>query len=137
MTYTGTCLCGAVRYEAEGPLRPVVGCHCRQCRKWTGHFVAATSAPRAGVTITGEVRWFRSSDFARRGFCPECGSSLFWDGPGDNLSICAGSLDGNPDLPMAGHIYCADKGAYYAIADGLPQAPERDPELTTMADGPG
>ena len=50
-----------------------------------------------------------------------------------NLSIHAGTLDAAPELAMAGHIYCADKGAYYEITDPLPQAPGRDPELTTMA----
>lgn len=131
MTTTGGCLCGAVRYTVTGPLRPVVACHCGQCRKSSGHHVAATSAPRAAVAVEGELRWFASSATARRGFCPTCGSQLFWDGPGANLSIFAGSLDGPTGLAMAGHIYTADKGDYYAIADGLPAAEGRDPALTT------
>ena len=129
---TGSCLCGAVTYRVSGPLRPVIGCHCAQCRKTSGHHVAATSALRESVEVTGEVRWFRSSDTARRGFCPACGSNLFWDGPGANMAIMAGTLDGPTGLRMAGHIYCADKGDYYEIADGLPQAEGRDPALTTM-----
>ncbi len=129
---TGSCLCGAVRYAVEGELRPVVACHCTQCRKASGHHVAATSARRDGVSITGDVTWFRSSDTARRGFCGTCGSNLFWDGPGENLSIFAGTIDGKTGLSLKGHIYCADKGDYYEIADGLPQADARDPDLTTM-----
>lgn len=129
---TGGCLCGAVRYRVHGPLRPVIACHCQQCRKTSGHHVAATSAPRDAVAIEGEVRWYRSSDTARRGFCPVCGSNLFWDGKGRNLSILAGTLDGPTGLRLAGHIYCADKGDYYEIADGLAQAPGADPALTTM-----
>ena len=130
--YTGGCLCGAITYRVTGPLRPVIACHCAQCRKTSGHHVAATSARREDVAISGDVQWYASSDTARRGFCPICGSNLFWDGPGANLSIFAGTLDGDPGLAMAGHIYCADKGAYYAITDGLPQADGRDPALTTM-----
>jgi len=130
---TGSCLCGAVRYTVTGPMRPVVACHCTQCRKSSGHFVAASSAPRDAVAITGEVTWYRSSVHARRGFCGTCGSSLFWDGAGANLSIHAGTLDGPTGLTLAGHIYCADKGDYYEIDDGLPQAAVRDPGLTTMA----
>ena len=129
---TGSCLCGAVAYRVTGPLRPVIACHCAQCRKTSGHHVAATSARRESVEITGEVRWYRSSDTAQRGFCPVCGSNLFWDGPGANLSIFAGTLDTPTGLKMAGHIYCADKGDYYEIADGLPQAAARDPGLTTQ-----
>ncbi|MEL6203869.1 MAG: GFA family protein [Pseudomonadota bacterium] len=129
---TGGCLCGAIRYRVTGPMRPVVACHCSQCRRTSGHHVAATSAPRASVEITGEPRWYQSSPTARRGFCPVCGSQLFWDGPGVNLSIFAGTLDDAEGLTLAGHIFCADKGAYYEIADGTPQRPGADPAFTTQ-----
>lgn len=129
---TGGCLCGAVSYEVTGPLRPVVACHCRQCRKTSGHHVAATSAARDHVRIKGDVRWYASSESAKRGFCPICGSNLFWDGPGSHLSIFAGTLDGPTGLRVAGHIFCADKGDYYEIADALPQIDQDDPTLTTQ-----
>lgn len=131
-TKTGGCLCGAIRYRATGSLRPVIACHCAQCRKMSGFHVAATSAPRQSVSITGDVTWYQSSERARRGFCPTCGSNLFWDGPGENLSIFAGTLDGPTGLTLVGHIYCADKGDYYEIADDLPRANGYDPTLTTM-----
>mgnify|MGYP001816740329 CR=1 FL=1 len=129
---TGSCLCGAVRYRVTGPMRPVIACHCTQCRKASGHHVAATSARRGTVEISGELRWYQSSEKARRGFCPTCGSNLFWDGPGENLSIFAGTLDGGTGLELKGHIYCADKGDYYEIADDLPHADRRAPALTTQ-----
>jgi hypothetical protein len=123
-SHEGGCLCGAVRYQAEGPLRPVVMCHCTQCRRMTGHFLAATAAKRAGFSIgnPAAVAWYEASDSARRGFCRHCGSTLFWDGHGhDYISIAAGSLDDSTGLSAACHIFVADKGDYYAIADGLPQ----------------
>lgn len=129
---TGSCLCGAVTYEVKGPLRPVIACHCRQCRKTSGHHVAATSAARTDIEIEGKVTWFASSPSARRGFCGTCGSNLFWDGPGSHLSIFAGTLDTPTGLTLAGHIFCADKGDYYSIADALPQAAQDDPDLTTQ-----
>jgi hypothetical protein len=132
VSVTGSCLCGAVRYRAEGPLRPVIACHCSQCRRTSGHHVAATAAPREGLAIEGEARWFASSARARRGFCPRCGSNLFWDGPGTHLSIFAGSIDGDPGVRLAGHIFCADKGAYYEIEGDLPRADGADPILTTQ-----
>ena len=136
MSATGGCLCGAVRYRVTGPLRPVIACHCTQCRRMSGHHVAATSAPRESVEIDGQITWYASSPAARRGFCPVCGSNLFWDGAGAGLSIFAGTLDGDPGLRLAGHIFCADKGAYYAIPeDGLPRAEGADPALTTRIDG--
>lgn len=128
MVARGSCLCTAIRYEVRGPLRPVIACHCRQCRKTSGHYVAATSAPIESISISGAPRWYRSSDRAERGFCPICGSNLFWRADG-HMSIFAGSLDEHPELKMAGHIYCDDKGAYYEITDGLPQSGGWDPKL--------
>lgn len=113
-------------------MRPVIACHCVQCRKTSGHFVAATSAERGAVEISGEVAWYQSSKTARRGFCPACGSNLFWDGPGSHLSIMAGTLDAPTGLRLKGHIFCADKGDYYEIADDLPCAAQDDPALTTQ-----
>ena len=56
---TGGCLCGAVRYRVDGPLDPVVACHCTQCRRSTGHHAAATGARREDVTIDGDGRLVR------------------------------------------------------------------------------
>ena len=131
-SHQGSCLCGDVTYRVTGELRQVVACHCGQCRKTSGHHVAATSAPRETVEIEGDVTWYHSSETARRGFCGRCGSNLFWDGPGANLSIFAGTLDGATGLTLKGHIYCDDKGDYYEIADVAPKAGGRDPNLTTM-----
>ncbi len=129
---TGSCLCGAVAYTVTAPLRPVVACHCTQCRKTSGHYVSATSAPRESVAIRGDVTWYQSSADARRGFCGTCGSNLFWDGGGKNISIFAGTIDGKTGLTTAGHIFCADKGDYYEIPSGIPQVDGADPDLTTQ-----
>ena len=121
----GGCLCGAVRYEVRGPLRPIVACHCTQCRRQSGHFMASTSCLREDLALTNEdgLRWFQSSAAARRGFCGECGSVLFWESKGsDRISIAAGGIDGPTGLTIAQHIFVADKGDYYRIEDGLPQA---------------
>lgn len=131
MTAQGGCLCGAVRYRVAGPLRRVVACHCSQCRRSSGHFVAATAAAWADVAVEGPVAWYESSPGVRRGFCPTCGANLFWAGPNRaRVSILAGSLDLPTGLALAGHIFAAAKGDYYAIADGLPQAAARDPAMT-------
>src|SRR5208282_6413584 len=56
----GSCLCGGVRYEVRGPLRDVIACHCSQCRRTTGHYMAATAAKRAHFTVTRDdgLRWY-------------------------------------------------------------------------------
>jgi hypothetical protein len=122
---TGACLCGAVRYRVTGPLRPIVASHCTQCRRMTGHFLAATAARRRDFELLAqtELRWYVSSPEARRGFCARCGSTLFWEAAGrDYLSIAAGTLDGATGLAIARHIFVADKGDYYQLADGVPQS---------------
>ena len=118
---TGSCLCGAVRYEVAGPLRPVIVCHCSQCRKQTGSFMHATAAANVDFKIVEErgLKWYRASAAAKRGFCGECGSVLFWkpDGAG-HISFTAGSLDGKTGLAIEGHIFCDDAGDYYEISGG-------------------
>ena len=127
--HEGGCLCGAVRYRLSGALRPIFGCHCRQCRKTSGHFVAATAIKRERLSILeGEDKlgWFESSPGVRRGFCSVCGSSLFWDRASlPVVAIMAGSIDEPTGLSMNSHIFMAYKGDYYEIGDGLPQADER------------
>ena len=123
-THTGGCLCGAVRYRVAGPMRPVIACHCRQCRRQSGHYYAASGAAPGDVEIEGavEITWYEASAHAARGFCSHCGSALFWHWHGrDHLSILAGSLDEPSGLRLIGHIFVGEKGDYYEIADGLPQ----------------
>lgn len=124
MSGQGSCLCGAVSYKVSGSLRNVIVCHCNQCRKTSGHHVAATSAERSALTIDGSeaITWYESSPGVKRGFCKFCGGQLFWDVVGrDHVSIFAGTLDGPTGLETSHHIFCADKGDYYEITDGLPQ----------------
>ena len=117
---TGSCLCGAVKFEAQN-LRNVLACHCHQCRKQTGNYMSATAALDTDLKLTEKrgLKWYRSSEKAQRGFCSECGSVLFWKGDGkDYMAITAGSIDGKTDLKLDGHIFCDDAGDYYEIAGG-------------------
>jgi hypothetical protein len=125
---TGGCLCGAVRYEVSGPLRDVLICHCEECRRWHGHVSASTAARREDLVLVEQrgLRWVkspRSDAGARRGFCAECGSSLFWDAPDrPTVSIAAGTLDGPTGLQTVAHWYVSQAADYYELpADGLPR----------------
>lgn len=114
----GSCLCGAVHYTARMPMRPVVFCHCIECRKQSGHIMAATAVTLSRFVIIEDrgLRWYQASNAAKRGFCSLCGSTLFWlPENGDFISIAAGSIDGPTELESAGHIFCAEKGDYYEI----------------------
>ena len=124
MTHRGSCLCGAVTFEFDGDLRAPDACHCSQCRKQSGHYFASSDVPRAALTIRGadKVTWFASSEHVRRGFCSNCGSTLFWDPiQRDSIAIAMGAFDTPTQTHLKKHIFVADKGDYYEIADGLPQ----------------
>ena len=121
---TGGCLCGAVRYEAPRPLRDVVLCHCGMCRRTHGHVAAYTAVPKAALTLREArgLKWFASSDKARRGFCGECGASLFWEPSGrDYVAIAAGTLDAPTRLATTLQIHVAGAGDYYAIDPTIPR----------------
>ncbi|MCV3270229.1 GFA family protein [Roseobacter sinensis] len=118
----GSCLCGAVTYTARGTIGAPAACHCTQCRKQSGHVWASSYVEDGTLEITGDVRWFQSSEKAKRGFCPTCGSALFWSHDDDDF-ICfsTGSIDGPTGLRLRGHIHTAAKGDYYSIAADEPQ----------------
>jgi hypothetical protein len=124
---SGRCLCGAVRYEVRGPLRDVVICHCRRCRRTHGHAAAyaACHASQLVLVDAGALRWYEAEE-RRRGFCAECGASLFWRAAGrETVSISAGSLDEPTGLETIAQIFTADAGDYYEVgAEGerFPQA---------------
>ena len=120
---TGGCLCGAVRYEVARPLRDVVVCHCEMCRKAHGHIGAYTAAPKDALRMTESrgLKWYASSPIARRGFCSECGGTLFWQGRDrDTISIAAGTLDGATGLHTAIQIHTDSAGDYYDIDLRIP-----------------
>ena len=120
----GACLCGAITFEVRGGVKSYSVCHCSQCRKQSGHAWASGYAPEGNITIAGDVRWFEATETAKRGFCPICGSSLFWKAHAeDHMSFALGAIDNPTGVTLDKHIFVADKGDYYEIADGLPQKP--------------
>ena len=127
---TGRCLCGAVTYEVRGPLRDVSICHCVECSRWSGYLGAFSAASTSDVVVSGgALRWIASPESdrgARRGFCGECGSSLFWEPAGSEfLHIAVGTLDRPTGLRMAGHWYTRHASDWDELPDdGLPREDE-------------
>lgn len=122
---SGSCLCGAVKFTVSAPLKEADACHCSQCRKQSGHYWASTNIDRVNLTLEGEdkLTWYQSSDRASRGFCSVCGAALFWQAASKpkRLAIAMGAFDKPTNTKLGIHIFVADKGDYYDIADGLPQ----------------
>jgi len=125
--YKGSCLCGAIKFKVTGSLGQSDACHCVQCRKWTGHFLPSTEVKREALQFESknELKWYQSSEKVRRGFCAQCGSSLFFD-PIDQskhnwIAIALGAFDQPTQVKLGMHIFIAEKGDYYELNDGLPQ----------------
>jgi len=122
--HKGSCLCGAVRFLVAAELAGPDACHCEKCRKTSGHYWASTDVLKTDLAIEGEenLTWFQSSERVRRGFCSTCGSALFWDPIGrEKIGVAMGAFEKPTRTKLHIHIFVADKGDYYDIADGLPQ----------------
>ena len=118
----GSCLCGDITFETAATPQGPSMCHCGQCRKQSGGIWASAYVADTDLAISGEVTWFASSEMARRGSCACCGSFLFWKAHDeDTTSFALGAVDGPTGLKIAKHIFVADKGEFYDIADGVPQ----------------
>ena len=136
---TGGCLCGAVRYEASEPPVGAGYCHCSMCKKARGGiFAVGASFRRDRFRFThGESKIYKSSAFAERGFCGDCGTPLFYrfTTPGqyaDEITVSMGSLDDPEVAPPAfywGHWGVESKVSWFTIDDDLPQ--------TRLEDDPG
>ena len=145
---TGGCQCGAVRYRIDQALENAHICHCRMCQKAFGNFYAPlVSVRQAKLTWTrGEPKKFRSSNFASRGFCGECGTPLLFDVVArDTINVVLGALD-DPEavkptfqcgsaekMPWFGELDTVelsdDETAWYAaVAPSNHQHPDHDTE---------
>lgn len=122
MSLTGKCLCGAVRYTILKDVQEVDACHCHMCQAWPGGVFFGVQAGKDEVTLEGaeNLTLFRSSDWAERGFCATCGSSMFYriTAPGamqGELHIGAGALDDWKALTLSSEIFIDRKPAAYAF----------------------
>ena len=123
----GRCLCGSVQYEVSGKLSPAVHCHCIQCRKASGaSFTTNASVAKGdfrfvcGESLVGE---FESSPGQFRCFCTRCGSPLIKrnESKPEELRLRLGTLDTDPEIQVAAHIFVSSRAPWTQISDDLPQ----------------
>jgi hypothetical protein len=134
----GRCLCGALRYQIDGPFVDMVHCHCSMCRKHHGTaFATWVAAPADGfrwLAPTDALVEYRWSERGHRAFCSVCGSVAPVVDPAIGLAIVpAGNIEGDPGVRPTRHMFTASKAPWYAIADGLPQHDEFPPEFGMTA----
>ena len=129
--FSGSCLCGAVRFVIEGGVSPLQYCHCRRCQKASGTAcVAAVAARREAVRWTAGAELVRQHVLPvrdeppgyRTAFCATCGAPVpIVDPERPYAVIPVGCLDGEPALHPFRHIFVAQNPSWYPIGDELPQ----------------
>jgi hypothetical protein len=130
----GSCFCGEVRYEVDGPFNTMLSCHCSMCRKHHGAaFATYISAPVARFRwVHGEdsLLEYQSSGQGTRNSCRKCGSTVPMMTPSGTLVLLpAGPLEGDLGITPQGHIFVGSKAPWYTITDDLPQHLEYPPEF--------
>jgi len=123
----GSCLCGGVHYEAEGPLIAMARCHCTQCRKASGAEFATNGSVKAetfrvtaGEELLGQYEWRPGS---ARVFCRRCGSPLFKRDANNpaQVRLRLGCLDTEISERPLMHVFVGEKPAWSEITDDLRQ----------------
>lgn len=126
-TVPGRCLCGAVAFECTLPSKWVAHCHCSLCRRAHGAaFVTCAGFEQSRFRCTAgeqQLRWYRSTPEAERGFCTHCGSTLFFRSsrwPGE-IHVAVANLDAPLDRAPQAHVYWNSHVDWYVPADELPK----------------
>jgi len=127
--FKGSCLCGAVKFEARGFSSQAANCHCNMCRKFHG---AAFST----LVEVSELNWisgvetltdFTSENGAIRTFCSQCGSSLGFRTKGtpfNEIEIAISAFDETIPVKVDAHIFTNYKAHWNVINDALPNFSE-------------
>ena len=130
MIREGGCLCGAVRFRAEGEPLNVRICHCRNCQKAMGSpFFARALFPQSAVTVEGDTASYASSEALDRVFCKSCGTRLFSRRRNGTVTgVALAAFDDRHAFTPTEHIWVAEKMDWVKLDDGLPQYPWTVPQ---------
>jgi len=136
--HEGGCLCGAIRYRAfTAPVRGVI-CHCELCRRHSGApCLAFVHFPVESFEWLGaEPSWYRSSQFAERGFCSNCGSTLGMreEVLGGRVQVCVGSLDRPEAVQIQDHVWVGSRIPWFEVKDQLPRFPRSSSAVPSKAE---
>lgn len=138
--FTGSCLCGSIKFEIHRKYLNAIHCYCGMCRKAHG-----TAFSTHSLAAPSQVQWtegkslltsYESSPGAYREFCPVCGTHILVHGQSgdDSLAFPAGTINGNPSLTILGHMYTEDLVSWYVISDNLPQHRQWPPGFGSNGD---
>jgi len=125
----GRCLCGAVTLSMEAKRPEIHACHCRMCQRWAGSVFLEIDADPGTLKASGPIRAFRSSDWAERASCAECGSPLWYHltVPGTDFhAVAIGLFDDLEGFALTKEIYVDHKPDGFAFAGDHPRQTEAE-----------
>jgi hypothetical protein len=117
---SGGCLCGAVRFTAVPGKQHEFGvCHCSMCRKWAaGPFFAVECGDTVKIEDPSKLGTYKSSEWAERSFCKQCGSVLFYRLVAMNYYVVsAEAFDNTAGFVLTSQVFIDEKPAYYDFAN--------------------
>src|SRR5215510_3947970 len=122
---TGSCFCGAVKFEIELPTLFCGHCHCSMCRRPHGaSFVTWAGVPPERFRISAggqDIVLFRSSEKGTRSFCRNCGSQMFCQTGTEVIDIALAALHDKIDRRPEAHYYYDSRADWTAVNDDLPK----------------
>ena len=125
---TGSCLCGVVRFEAEGEPLWIAHCHCHSCRRHTGSVLATyvgMAKDRFRYT-QGTPGTYASSPGVTRSFCASCGTPLAYETERlpEEIHLYISTLENPEDFTPVRHVFFSERIPWFDTADDLPRHPE-------------
>ena len=125
MTFKGSCLCSKVSLQIEGPSKWCAHCHCSMCQSAHGAaFVTWVGVPTDKFHLASgepQLTWYNSSEAAQRGFCRDCGSTLFFRGErwAGEIHVARACIPGPIDKQPAVHVFFDTHVDWMSFDDGL------------------
>ncbi len=108
-TFKGRCLCGAVTVTVAHAPDEMSGCHCDNCRRWSGGFFLSMEAAVKDVTLEGPIKTHAATRFSQRGWCDRCGSHVFLrDNDSNQIELMPGLFENFGGAALH-HIVYADR----------------------------
>ena len=135
MLISGSCFCGSVSYAVSAPLENARSCHCSRCRKVFGGAASAYAEVKSGSFkwVSGRecVKFYAIDPNWGLAFCASCGSALAGMIKDEVHGITLGTVDGDPGVKLAMHIYVASKAPWDHIGGDVRQFTEGPDEVAT------
>jgi hypothetical protein len=124
-SYSGSCLCGDIKFSVTGFSDNIANCHCTMCRKFHGAAFGTLTSVEGLNWLSGkeQLKDFVAPNGTTRTFCKECGSSLGFRVKGallNNIEIAVSIFDDDIPITVDAQIYTANKANWCSLDDQLP-----------------